>query len=162
MKLSKQTIVIAIILSIVLFAAGICIWDKLYMLILPKIGNVKYFETSMTGQYIIFFLPCLALALIPIAAILVWRYAPVFSMQRKLLSVGIITGVMIISVLARREMISYKARQLELSALVDLPNPSGPVQIGIATSELRFEQYILGGLIAGSIISFFVLREKNS
>jgi hypothetical protein len=69
---------------------------------------------------------------------------------------------MIISVLARRKMIKYKARQLESAAVVDVPHPSGPVQIGIAVSELKFEQYILGGLVAGSLISFFALRQKIS
>ncbi len=165
MKLSKQTIIIALILSVVLFFVGMYTWNSLFMLILPIVGNIKYVNSSLNGPFLISMLFSLTLALIPFATIIIWRFAPVFKTQRKILTVCIIFLSIIVSVLVRREMIKSKARNLQPTTVLDYSDPANPISksiyMDIPISSLKFEYYALVGLIAGSIIAYLLLKEKS-
>ena len=151
MKLSTRTIIIGIVLSIVLFFAGYYSWVKLFFALLPVVNNVSYTETSPTGLFINPFLFSLTIALIPIATILIWRFAPVLKPQRKILTVCIIVICVAASILVRREMIKYKASHLQPTI----------IESSIPVSSLNFEIYALAGLITGSMISFISLRQRT-
>jgi hypothetical protein len=126
MKLSTSTIIIAIILSIALLFAGQYSWGSIFIALLPIVGDVKYFETSLAGQFINSLLFSLTLALIPIATILIWKSAPILKTQRKILTVFIIVIAVTFSVIARREMIRYQVRHLKPTTVLDHTDPSNP------------------------------------
>jgi len=165
MKLSTLTIIIAIILSAALFFVGQYYWSNLFTVLLPVVGDVKYFDTGLNDQFISTMRFSLTLALIPIAAILIWRYAPVLKPQRKVLTVCIIILAMTISVLIRREMIKFQAKHIQKTTILDYSDLANPqpktVETGIPVSTLHFELYALTGFAAGSVISLFSLRQKT-
>ena len=165
MKLSKQAVIIAIILSVALFFIGLYTWGNFFDLILPIVGNVKYLSTSMTGQFRYSMLFGLTLALIPIATILIWRFAPVFKKQRRVLTVCIIILALTVAVFARREIIKSKATNLQPTTILDYSDPSNPqpktIESGIPIETLNFELFALAGLIVGSLIAFFSLRQNK-
>lgn len=135
------------------------------MWILPVVDNVKYLTTSMTGQFQDSLIFSLTLALTPIATILIWKFAPVFRTQRRILTACIIILAMTISVLARREMIKSQARNLQPTTVIDYSDPDVPtnksIEALIPLPTLKFEIFALIGLIGGGIISYFSLKEKS-
>lgn len=166
MKLSKQSIVIAILLSTALFFTGRYVWNNYYDLLLPVVGNVKYVSATITGEYRNLNLFGLTLALIPVAAMLIWRFAPVTSMQRRMLTVCIIVLSIAVSVFARREIIRTKATNIQSATKPDNTDLSDSQlsnsQSGIPIESLKFEQFAFAGLIAGSLIAFYSLRQKKT
>lgn len=166
MKLSKQSIVIAILLSAALFFTGRYVWSNYYDLLLPVVGNVKYVSTSITGEYRNLNLFGLTLALIPVAAMLIWRFAPVISIHRRMLTVCIIMLSITVSVFARREIIRTKATNIQSATKPGNTGTSDPQlsnsQAGIPFESLKFEQFAFAGLIAGSLIAFYSLRQKKA
>lgn len=165
MKLSTQTIIIAIILSIVLFFVGLYTWGNIFNALLPIVGDVKYIDTSLNGQFINSLLFSLTLALIPITTILVWKLAPVFKTQRKILTVFIIIIAVTASLLVRREMIKYQARHLQPTTSLDYTDQSNPqpktFETGIPVSALNFELFAFAGLVIGGAISFLSLKQRT-
>lgn len=165
MQSSTRTIIITIILSIALLFTGKYLWVDIFFTLLPIVGNVKYIETSLHGQFInsIFF--SLTLASIPIVTILIWKFAPIFYTRRKILVVCIIVLTMTASVLVRREMIKSQAKHLQPTTVLDYTDPENPqpktIESSIPVSTLKFELFALAGLITGSVISFFLLRQKK-
>lgn len=165
MKPSTQTIIITIILSVVLFFIGQYLWSDFFISILPIVDNVDYFDSSLNIHFINTIVFSLTLALIPITTVLIWKYAPVLKTQRKFLTVCIIILAMTFSVFVRREMIKYQANHLQPTTVLDYTDPANPqpktIKSGIPVSTLKFELFTLVGLVTGSIISFFSLRQKN-
>ena len=165
MKLSAKTIIITIILSVILLIVGFYSWNYFFMATLPIVGDVKYQADNMTAPFRQSLLFALTLALIPISSILIWRFAPVLAAQKKILTIGIILIAIILSVATRREMIKYQARHLQPTTILDYSDPTTPqpktIESLIPISTVNFELFALAGLITGSIISFFLLRQKT-
>jgi hypothetical protein len=69
------------------------------------------------------------------------------------------------SVLVRREMIKSQAKNLPPTTVLDYTDPVNPqpktIESGIPVSTLKFELFALAGLVTGSVISFFSLRQKT-
>ena len=164
MKLSRQTIRVAVILSILLFIVGLYTWGNIFVALLPIVGAVKYLDAGLSSQYINMLLFCLTLALIPIATILVWKLASIVKTNKKILTVCLIFAGITVSVLLRREMIKYQARHIQPMTVLDYSDPRNPhlkaLDIGIPVSTINFEGYALAGLVAGAVISFFAFRPR--
>ena len=135
------------------------------MATLPIVGDVKYQADTMTAPFRQSLLFALTLALIPISSILIWRFAPVLAAQKKILTIGIILIAIILSVATRREMIKYQARHLQPTTILDYSDATNPqpktIESLIPISTLNFELFALAGLLTGSIISFFTLRQNT-
>ena len=165
MKLSTRIVVVAVILSVALFVIGTYSWGDIFTALLPRIGNTGYLDTNLTGRFSSSTLFGLTLALIPIVTIVIWRFAPVVNAQRRILTVCIIVLAIIASVQIRREMIKLQARDMQSTIVLDYSDPVQPrpqaITNGIPVSNLKFEVFALAGLLAGAIISFFSVRQKN-
>jgi hypothetical protein len=165
MKLSAKTIIITIILSVILLIVGFYSWNYLFMVTLPFVGDVKYQADSLTAPFRQSVVFALTLALIPISAMLIWRYAPIFTTPKKILTVVIIVIAMTLSVVARREMIKYQARHLQPTTVLDYSDATNPqpktIESIIPISTVNFELFAFAGLVTGCIISFFSLRRKT-
>ena len=96
---------------------------------------------------------------------LIWKFAPIFTTQKRILVIGIILIAMTLFVATRREMIKDQAKHLQSTAILDYSDPtnlrSKTIEYGISVSTINFELFALGGLVTGSIISFFTLRQKT-
>lgn len=166
MKPSIKTILIAIILSVILFIIGVESWGSIFTLLLPIVGDVKYASTDLGSMIQGSLLFSLALALIPIVTVLIWKFASVETRQKKALTVLIILVTITSFVVIRREMIKYQARHIQPTTVLDYSDPANPqpkaIEVHIPVSTLNFELYALAGLVAGSLISFFTLRERTA
>jgi hypothetical protein len=165
MRLSKPTIFIAIILSISLFIVGYLTTDSVYELLLPVVGEVSYYETSIVRPFWSSVSFAVILALIPIFLIAIWKVAPVITPAKRALTVAIVVACLALSVFARREMIKSRATTLQRFAGGEYTD-QGKLQpaiylMGIPADTLRFELFAFAGLLAGSIIAIFSLRETN-
>lgn len=165
MKVTKVTIVVAFIIGIILFVAGMSTWSSFLNAVLPAGNGITYIDTSLNTSFLNSLVFCVALLLIPFAAVLVWKFAPIFSDQRKFFTVCIIVLSMVVSVFIRREVIKPQIRKMESSTMSDYSDPANPVQEnfmgGFPVNDLKFEYFLLVGLVAGSAISLFVLKEKE-
>jgi len=153
--LKKLTI---IILAIALFIIGFYTYGDFLMWTLPKNNGLKFSVNTFSGQFkqIIGF--SLTLALIPISAGLLWRYAPILKGQRRIFSVLII--IISISLFAYIRHLSIaieasKSLQLGSSSIDGIPFQTIPLE------RFNITTYMFFGLIAGSIISYFLLRESK-
>ncbi len=135
------------------------------MATLPIVGDVKYQANTLTAPFRQSLVFALTLALIPISAILIWRYAPIFSTPNKILTVVIVVITMTLSVVSRQEMIKYQARHLQPTIVLDYSDPTNPqpktIEALIPVSTFNFELFALAGLVTGCIISFFLFRRKT-
>jgi hypothetical protein len=165
MKLSKSTIITAFIISIALFFIGMYIWGDVLIALLPIVGDSKYIDTSMKGQFNDTFLFGGIVALIPLFAIFVWRFAPIITPPRRIVVVMVIIAAMVVAVLLRREIIKKALKEKASMSVLDYTEPTRPVarpaQPTFPFNEVYFEYFLLGGLIVGALLSLVILREKE-
>lgn len=145
-----KTLIATGITAILLFIIGFLTRDYLFSLCIPDMEYITFSVTSINSQFNMLLLFSFTLAFIPIAAVLLWKFAPVVSSMRKTLSVIIIILGMITSVFIRRELIKFADYSIDsnIKSLI-------PIQ------QLQFEFYALVGLIAGCVAAYVLLREKK-
>lgn len=165
MRFSFKTIIVTVLISVTLLFVGFFSWDKIFDLLLPNVEEVKYLSTSFTESFRQILVFSLTLALIPISSILIWRFAPIISIKKKILTIVIIFVSIVFFIAIRREMIKYYARHLEPTSVIDHFDTSDNPQFKktenrIPVSTLIFEWYAFAGLITGSFISIVSLRAK--
>jgi hypothetical protein len=164
-KLSKATISLAIILSVILFFIGLFIYGPFTVLMLPHVNRVKY-QADVEGFFKNTLLFSCTLALIPVVTILIWRFGPVISKGKRMLTALIIVFAILISVLARRGMIKSEANGLPGTNTGKFSSDgpeTGTVVSLIPMKILYFDLFAFTGLLAGSIIAYYTLRSaKNS
>jgi hypothetical protein len=162
MKTFLQKNGVVIVTALGLLITSQIIWPRFFEITMPAPGKAAYTVrklTDMTNGPRLF---AVALALIPIAAVIVWRYAPVITASRKLWTVILIVLAMTAAVLARREMIHLKAKNAQPVTITDYSSPGNPqpkqVIPDIPISSFKFELFAIGGLVAGSVLAFFAFR----
>ena len=165
MRFSFKTIIVTVLISVTLLFVGFFSWDKIFDLLLPNVEEVKYLSTSFTESFRQILVFSLTLALIPISSILIWRFAPIISIKKKILTIVIIFVSIVFFIERRREMIKYYAMHLEPTSVIDHFDTSDNPQFKktenrIPVSTLIFEWYAFAGLITGSFISIVSLRAK--
>lgn len=153
MKSTKSTILITIIISIVLFFAGLFSYGSFISFTLPKTTNIIFVTTDFKDSFKQPLYFGLTLALIPLAALFLWRMGSISAINKKILSIGILLVCMILFMVARREMIIFQANHLTTSS-------AERFKIPMPFASIKFELFALAGLLAGGIISFFALRQK--
>jgi hypothetical protein len=166
MKPAAQKTIFTILVSLSLFFIGYLTWPSIFMWILPVVGDVKYFESCFGSMFDNNLLFGLTLALIPVSAILIWKFGHIIKSPQRISTVCIIVIAIVTAIGIRRTIVKSTARNMKPITVIDYSDPSFPVtqsiEKGIPVNTLHFETFALGGLIAGSIISFFALRQKRA
>jgi hypothetical protein len=156
MKSAKITIIITIILSIILFFIGLYTYDSFITLTLPSIENVQYIATDIADAFKQPLYFGLTLALFPIVITFLWRVTPILTINKKLLTICILLVFMILFIIVRREMIKSQTSHL-LPVTLNVEK----LKVAYPLSSINFELFAISGLITGSFVSFFSLRQKS-
>lgn len=132
-------------------------FNDLFDFILPKVDRGFYQTTSLSGPFKTMLLFSLVFGLMPIIIFLTWRYSPIFSGKKKLVSVFMVVVCMTLAIIARQQTLKlYFAEQTKnVTSTADIPIVNYPID------QVNFEYYLLGGLCVGCIASYVVLREKK-
>lgn len=156
MKNKKTTLILTIITSIVLFILTLTQFGKLFEILLPKIENLQYQTSEMGSQFRLVLFFSIVIALTPILLFITWRIARIEIIKRRILSGIIVIVLMILAIVLRQQLIKSTFK-----SLTNLKTQTGEtIYNSIAIENLHFEYYLLGGLILGCMVSFFVLKNK--
>ena len=150
---------ITILLSIALLIIGFFISGDVFFWTLPKMEGLQYQVNTFGGQFKEIAGFSLILALMPITIALLWKHSPIFRVQRRLLTILFIIGsICIFGVIGYQRVASEVALQQQLP----LQSIDG-IQLTTSIQLERFNltTYMFFGLIGGSIISYFLLKEPK-
>jgi hypothetical protein len=145
-----------LLLSIILFVAGIFIYEPLFMFFEPNVEGVKLQVVQMgilAGSMLLF---SLVLALIPVLLFWTWKLGAIVSFTGRALTVLIVLAFIAIGIWIRhvsvRSYFTQLAKDMHLTAASPLAYPVDPV---------NFVIYIAVGLCAGCLVAYFSFRQKR-
>lgn len=154
----KTTLVLTILTSLVLFILTFTQFGKLLEFLMPRIENLQYQTTDIGSQFKLAIFFSIVIGLTPILLYLTWRLGRIEKTKRRTYSGLIVIGFMAISVALRQYLIKSS-----FSGLTNLKTQTGETIYGsFAIENLNFENYLLGGLILGCIVSYLFLKDKLS
>lgn len=155
MKFPGSLISVAVT-SLLFFAAGTYAYQYVYAMLLPDVYGLQYTAPieSIEQKHFIF---SLITAAIPVAVYLTWRLIPLYSADKKLFSAFMIALSIFLFVYLRYKNLLNSFEAMKESLIKKEP---GPI-INIPFTEMDFENYAGGGLIAGCVLSFLVFHNKT-
>ncbi len=157
MNTSTLTTILTILLSVILFFTGVYFYGQFFEWTLPNIDGMKFQVTSVNGQFNGMLTFALTLALIPVSAFFTWKFAPIVMTNRKLLNVFILVACVILGAVIRREWLMFQS-DIYLKGL-----PQGfdnKLQFQIPIENFNVTNYMLLGLLVGTVISYFSLKQN--
>jgi hypothetical protein len=158
MKTSALTIAITTITAFLLFFFGVYSYGWFFQWILPRIDGVSFIETHLGGQFTGMLGYALTLALIPIGATLLWRFAPIRPTKRRLLTILIVLTSVVFAGFLRREWLIFESSFY----LKGLPKSLGDtVLVQVPIENFNVTTFMFAGLLLGIAISYFTLRRKT-
>ena len=157
MKTSTLTTILTILFSVILFFIGTYFYGQFFEWTLPNIDGIKFQVTSLGGQFNSMLTFALALALIPISSYFTWKFAPIIMTKRKVLNILILLACIILFTVVRREWLMFQSNRY----LKGLPQGfDNKLQFQIPVENFNVTNYMLLGLLIGTAISYFSLRQK--
>jgi fatty acid desaturase len=146
----------ALIISITLFILGQIVFVSLFEFFEPKVPGILFEITEQDRIVKTSVLFSLTLALIPILVAFIFRFAPIASVNKKVTTVLIIFIFIIAAIFVRHfEVKIYFTRVVKPSFLMkNIANKTYPID------PVNFVYYMLGGLFIGSIVSYFLFRNR--
>lgn len=152
----KTTLVLTILTSLVLFILTFTQFEKLFQFLMPRIENLQYQTTDIRTQFKLEIFFSIVIGLTPILLYLTWRLGRIEKTKRRTFSGLIVIGFIAISVAIRHYLIKSS-----LSGLTNLKTQTGEtIYHSFAIEDLNFENYLLGGLILGCMVSYLFLKDK--
>jgi hypothetical protein len=148
--ISNQTRIIGGIVSIVLFIVGLMCWGRIFAWLLPKAGDVVWQMEHLSDGFRSSLIFGLTLALIPVGAILLWKFAPINRPGKRAISICILLAGIVLSIYVRRELIEF----VSVSPIPD-------IKMHVPVSQAKFDIYALAGLISGCAVAWLLLKEKR-
>lgn len=147
----KRTYVILVISSLILLIAGLYTYGLFFQLILPQNGNLQIINTSLNGQFRNHVYYTVLLGLLPITFYLTWRFGKIVSIKRRIISILIALISIILALLLRLYMIHLVTEFVVSDKILNT----------MTVDSLKFAQFMFGGLLLGSLISWIILRQKT-
>ncbi len=157
MKTTILTTILTILLSVILFFIGIYFYEQFYEWTHPNIEGISYQVTSLGGSFNGMLIFALTLALIPFSAFFTWKFAPVVTTKRRLLNIAILLICVIVVTVARREWLVFQANRYLKGLSRGFENK---FQFQIPVENFNVTTYLLLGLLAGTVISYFALKQS--
>lgn len=158
MTKQKTTLLLSILSAIVIFILTFTQIGFFFHLMLPKIENLHYQTTEMGEQFKLSFFISLAIGLIPILLYLTWRLTPITTLKSKTISGLIVIILMALAVILRQQLI-----RSTFDGLTNLKTPTGEtISNSFPIENLNFEYYLLGSLILGCVMTYFMFKGKKS
>lgn len=154
MKLSKRTIFLTIIVSIIIVFLGVYFFSYYYDFLLPGVEGTDYQVIDFNGPFMNSLFFSMLVALIPIASVLTWKAARMTELNKRIWTVVIITICVTLGIIVRYQVI--KSYLLGLKK-----NDSDIVEIIYPVNQLNYEYYMIGGVCVGCLISYFLFRPEK-
>ena len=152
----KTTLVLTILTSLVLFILTFTQFAKLFQFLMPRIENLQYQTTDIRSPFKLEIFFSIVIGLTPILLYLTWRLGRIEKTKRRIFSGLIVIGFIAISVALRHYLIKSS-----ISGLTNLKTQTGEtIYRSFAIEDLNFENYLLGGLILGCMVSYLFLKDK--
>ena len=157
MKTSTLTTILTILLSVILFFIGIYFYRQFFEWTLPNIDGMKFQVTSLGGQFNGMLIFALTLALIPISSYFTWKFAPIIITKRKVLNILILLACIILCTVVRREWLIFQSNRYLKGLSQGFDNK---FQFQIPIENFNVTNYMLLGLLIGTVISYFSLKQN--
>ena len=151
MKSSSNLLVPTLIISALLFLLTYLFYDPILNMLLPSVNRGIYPSTNAIIEFRSLVIFCFAVALTPIFIVTTWVVSPIVSSNNRFLSMLTIIVCMLAAVFYRYHSIKDYFSMMAQSTGFDIAYP---------LEETNFAYYILGGLLGGSIVSYFIFRER--
>jgi len=146
-----------VLLFIIFFIIGFVTYRDFFDLTLPDVKGVYYIDPSFTAVFMNILLYSFTIGLIPISCTVVWKMAPIISVKRKFLSIVIILVCLSTAILLGYKNALSTANKLKAANANNLNEPN----LHFPLKKLNTERYMFISLITGSIICYFLLKEKK-
>ena len=149
----QKSIIIGIASSVVLFFIGYMTFSSFFAWSLPVHRDAPYISTAINFHFTHSLVFGIALSLIPMAIVLTWKFADIFSAEKKLYSSLLIIAITILAALIRYRMIRV---------MVQKKAESGhPYEYGIPPGKVNIEIYMIIGLMTGMMITCFLFYRRK-
>lgn len=147
------TIIMLLSACTIFFFMGFLFYPTFYQFVLPAVDGIQYRMNlaEMGDRQDIF---GLVMASIPLLLFLTWRLIPLYTIDKKNLSVLVTIICMTLAVYMR-----YKMLENEFAGMVESAS-NRLYAISVPFEQLQFEWYLLGGLISGCIVTYLAFHNK--
>lgn len=157
MRLSKYSILFAVIIAAAFFVVGIYTYPLFFRWTLPRVNGTYYNAYSAHETFSRNLYYSMAWGLLPLLTLFIWTRNRLQTPAKRLLAVSIMVVTAILFVVYRRQWILGQLHTPDAATGLD-PDPMRRV---IAMGALQLELYLLLGVMAGAFLSFVMLRPKN-
>lgn len=154
---NKKTLIICMALSIALLFLTFYLFDNILDLIWPRAESFTITYTSIATQLELAIIFSVAVAVSPILLFFTWKLGSIASTKNRTLSILMVSGFMILSVISRKLYIEYWFSKFSTSKT----ETGEPIYSSMYAEDLNFEYFLLGGLILGCAVSYFIFKRKS-
>jgi len=147
-----KTIIILVLCSLLLVFTGFLTYDVLIQLIKPVNNNFQLVQTSLSQNFRHRLYFSLFWGIIPIALYLFWRFAKINLLKNKIItSLIILTGIFLALI--------FRIFSIQAAANFKI---SDQIVNQISFENIKFERFMIGGLLLGMIICLAIFRQKKA
>lgn len=151
--------ILTILVSVVLFFTGIYFYERFFEWTLPNVDGLRFQQTTLGGNFKDMLAFSFSFAFIPISAFLTWKFAPIIGTKGKLVNVLILLGSVLLGALLRKKWLSVQSdiylKEIR-EGFGDKFNYLTPIE------NFNVTNYMLLGLVIGTAISYFALRQNTA
>ena len=157
MKYSKAALIHTAIVSTVLFITGKFTFEKIYHFFEPKVAGIIFNVTEVDQTMDTSLLFAIALALVPVFILLVWRATPIVALNKKLMSVLVVLVLMVVAIWIRQNSVESYYMSLRKNPMANFSNSNQ-----YPTEPANFVYYMFLGLCIGCMLCYLLFRPKKS
>lgn len=153
----KGTVFLTITISFILFLVCFITYGNIYDFMLPKVENVSYQTTELNQLFLQSLVFSVSIATIPVLLLLIWRFSPITSKNKKIASIATVIFCILATALIRVQIIKNYLKMLvsNVNSLNDKALVSYPI------NRVYFEYYIILGICIGCVVSHFLFRQND-
>ena len=157
MKDSGKTIILAVILSILLFFAGLFLYSIIVELLLSETDRVFYQDVEAKGLFGSSFMFSFLLALMPIFILCIWNLCRVNKKSDRISIASIVIVFTFLAVFIRQQILAAYIKRLSHITETNLDD----IKISYPLNRLNFESYMLAGLCTGCVLAYMLYRRTK-
>jgi hypothetical protein len=158
MKDFGKTFMLAVMLSILLFFAGLFLYGAIVEVVLPNDEKIFYQDIGAKGVFGNSFLFSFLLALMPIFIVCTWGLCRAYEKADRFSIASIVIVFAFLSVFVRQHVLAAYLKRLSLSTEM----APDDLTISYPLNRLNFEWYMFAGLCAGCIIACILYRRRRN
>jgi hypothetical protein len=147
----KKAYFVLIICSLILFITGLYTYGLFFHFSLPEYGNLNIFNTSLNEHFKNHIFFSIFLGLLPTALYATWKLGKIVDRNKRILSTLIILISIGLAIPIRYYMIHLATRFVGSEMVINTT----------IVENLRYAQFMLGGLFFGIIVSWMLFRKKT-